>query len=212
MTVPAPAARVTAVCVGRAEPIGSARRAGAEDGEPSRARSAIRKQPVSTPEQPARVEIGPDGLWGDEQADLRVHGGPNKAVYAYPAEHYAFWATVRAQARVPQPLAPGALGENLLVEGLLETGLWVGDVLQVGEAALRVTEPRSPCWKLDAAMGFGWASKMMVQSGFTGFYLAVVRQGTVAAGDPVVVLPGDRVLSVAQCHAIKHRSRQSSLF
>lgn len=207
-----PPARVIAVCVGRAEPIGPARRAGAEHDEAHRARSAIRKQPVSTLEQPARVEIGPEGLWGDEQADLRVHGGPNKAVYAYPAEHYPFWTTVRAQARVTQPLAPGALGENLLVEGLLETGLWVGDVLRVGEATLRVTQPRAPCWKLDAAMGFAWASKMMVQSGFTGFYLAVVRQGAVAAGDPVVVLPGDRVLSVAQCHAIKHRSRQRPLF
>ena len=207
-----PVARVLAVCVGRAEPIGPARRAAAGDAPPEPARSAIRKQAVSTLRDRAPIEVAPEGLWGDEQADLRVHGGPNKAVYAYPAEHYPFWATVREQARAAGALAAGALGENLSVEGLRESELWVGDVLHIGSVRLRVTAPRTPCWKLDAALGFGWASKMMVQSGFTGFYLAVVRQGTLAAGDPIVVMPGDRVLSVAQSHAMKHRTRQRSLF
>lgn len=205
-------ARVIAICVGRAEPIGPARRAPVSDTQPDGVRSAIRKQAVSTLQNPARVELAPTGLWGDEQADLRVHGGPDKAVYAYPAEHYAFWTTVRSQARIDAALAPGALGENLTVEGLLETQLWVGDVLQIGEVQLRVTAPRSPCWKLDAAMGFAWASKMMVQSGYTGYYLSVVRAGSLAAGDEILVLPGDRVLSVAQRHAMKHRNRQQSLF
>lgn len=208
----AAAARVVAVCVGRAEPIGPARRASADGAAPDQARSAIRKQPVSTLQAPVPVEVAETGLWGDEQADLRVHGGPDKAVYAYPSEHYAFWETVRAQAKVPGALAPGALGENLLIEGLHETGLWIGDVLRIGQARLRVTAPRTPCWKLDAVMGFGWASKMMLQSGFTGFYLAVVCQGAVAAGDEIVVMPGERVLSVAQRHAMHHRTRQQSLF
>ena len=206
-------ARLIAICVGRAEPIGPARRAPVSDTQPDGVRSAIRKQAVSTLQNPARVELAPTGLWGDEQADLRVHGGPDKAVYAYPAEHYAFWTTVRSQARVQAPLAPGALGENLTIEGLNETQLWVGDVLQIGQdVQLRVTAPRSPCWKLDAAMGFEWASKMMVQSGYTGYYLSVVRAGSLAAGDEILVLPGDRVLSVAQRHAMKHRNRQQSLF
>ena len=149
---------------------------------------------------------------GDAKAALAGAAKVVEAVYAYPSMHYAFWETVRAQAKVPGVLAPGALGENLLVEGLRETELWIGDVLQIGQARLRVTAPRTPCWKLDAAMGFGWASKMMVQSGFTGFYLAVVCQGTVAAGDEIIVSPGERMLSVAQRHAMHHRTRQQSLF
>ena len=88
----------------------------------------------------------------------------------------------------------------------------MGDVLQIGEVQLRVTAPRSPCWKLDAALGFARASKMMVQSGYTGYYLSVARAGSLAAGHETLVLPGDRVLSVAQRHAMKHRNRQQSLF
>ena len=121
-------ARVVAICVGRAEPIGPARRAPASETQPDGVRSAIRKQAVSTLQDPARVELATTGLWGDEQADLRVHGGPDKAVYAYPAEHYPFWSTVRQQARIDTALAPGALGENLTIEGLNETQCWVGDV------------------------------------------------------------------------------------
>jgi MOSC domain-containing protein YiiM len=217
--------RVVAVCVGRAEPIGPARRgataqpngvARARDAAPGadggQTRSAIRKQPVSTLADPRRIDVAADGLWGDEQADLSLHGGPLRAVYMYPAAHYAFWATVREQARLPAALPFGALGENLTVEGLRETDLWIGDVLAIGQTRLAVTSPRTPCWKLDAAMGFSWASRMMVQSGFTGWYLSVVRQGTVAAGDEVLVRPGDRVLSVRDRHAMRHPDRQQSLF
>ena len=136
----------------------------------------------------------------------------DKAVYLYPAEHYAFWNTVRGQAGRPEALQPGALGENLLVQGLLEPALWVGDRLRIGEVELRLESARSPCFKFNVRMGFSWASKMMVQSGFTGAYCAVVRPGRLTAGDPIDVLPGDRIVTIEQSHRLRHGNRQSPLF
>lgn len=107
-------------------------------------RSAIGKRPVSGP-----VAVAPLGLDGDEQADLTVHGGLSKAVYAYPIEHYPFWQTVRAQAGVApwdQRLTPGSLGENLTLAGLLENQVWIGDVLRFPGCELAVSEPRLPCF------------------------------------------------------------------
>ena len=116
-----------------------------------------------------RVWVGPLGLATDEQADPTVHGGRGKAVYAYPHEHYAFWKTVRSQARLQlwdeQP-EPGLLGENLTITGLMETHAWIGDRLRFAHCTLAISEPRMPCGKFDAVMGFKQASKMMVQSGF----------------------------------------------
>ena len=142
--------------------------------------SAIGKRAVA-----GRVGVLPLGLEGDEQADLSVHGGLAKAVYAYPGEHYAFWRTVRAQAGVAlwdAALEPGALGENLTLAGLTEDRVWVGDVLRFPHCALAVSEPRQPCFKFNAAMGFAQAAKLMVQSGWCGFYLAVREPGSIEAG------------------------------
>ena len=200
--------RILAICSGRSAPLVVQARGARES-----VASAIVKTPVSVLEAPARVEVGPLGIAGDEQADPSVHGGLDKAVYVYPAEHYAFWRTVRMQAGRDAALEPGAMGENLLIEGLLEPQAWVGDRLAIGgDAELRVESPRAPCFKFNARMGFAWASKMMVQSGYTGFYCSVVRQGRLAAGDQVLVKPGDRVVSIEQAHRMKHRSRQSKLF
>lgn len=199
--------RVLAICCGRSAPLFVRERGGREA-----VASAIVKTAASVLDAPARVELGPLGLAGDEQADLSVHGGLDKAVYLYPAEHYPFWRTVRMQAGRDDALEPGAMGENLLIEGLLEAAAWVGDRLAIGETELRIESPRSPCFKFNARMGFDWASKMMVQSGYTGFYCSVVRQGKLAAGDQVLVRPGDRVVSIEQAHRMKHRSRQSKLF
>src|SRR6478736_5793307 len=98
----------------------------------------------------------PLGIEGDEQADLSVHGGLGKAVYAYPSEHYAFWKTVRAQAQVAlwdEELPFGAMGENLTLQGVAENELWIGDVLRFPGCLLAVSEPRFPCFKFNAAMG-----------------------------------------------------------
>ncbi len=141
------------------------------------------------------------GLEGDEQADLSVHGGIAKAVYAYPHQHYAFWQTVLAQARVADwgaTLPFGAMGENLTVEGLSEDRLWIGDRLRLPGCVLAVSEPRFPCFKFNAAMGFNQAAKLMVQSGFCGSYLAVIEPGTVTAGDSFTLLPGPREVNLRE--------------
>jgi MOSC domain-containing protein YiiM len=159
-------------------------------------KSAIHKRPVQGP-----VAVRLMGLQGDEQADLSVHGGVSKAVYAYPHEHYAFWQTVRAQAGVAawgEALAPGSLGENLTLQGLLETELFVGDQLRLPNCLLAVSEPRLPCFKLNAALGFKHAVKMMSQSGYCGSYLVVLEAGTVAAGDAVQLLPGPREVNIRE--------------
>lgn len=164
------------------------------DAEGGRVLSAIRKLPVQGP-----VAVRLMGLQGDEQADLSVHGGVSKAVYAYPQEHYAFWQTVRAQAGVAawgEALAPGSLGENLTLQGLQETDLFVGDQLRLPHCLLAVSEPRFPCFKLNAALGFKHAVKMMSQSGYCGSYLVVLEAGTVSAGDPVQLLPGPREVNI----------------
>ena len=117
--------------------------------------TAIHKTLVNGP-----VAVAPLGLAGDEQADLSVHGGLDKAVYAYPAEHYAFWVEARRAAGVAgidTALPHGSMGENLTLNGLLESEVWVGDVLRFANCALRVEQPREPCYKFNAAMGFNTA-------------------------------------------------------
>ena len=141
------------------------------------------------------------GLDGDEQADLSVHGGLSKAVYAYPSEHYPFWQTVRAQARAAAwdaPLACGFLGENLTLAGLLETQVWVGDVLRFAACELAVSEPRFPCFKFNAVMGFNQAAKLMTKNGWCGFYLAVREPGTLRAGESFKLVPGAREVGIAE--------------
>ena len=170
-----------------------------------------RQVPTATAKMPrdGRVAVDTLGLSGDEQADLSVHGGPGKAVYAYPSEHLAFWQTVRAQAQVSlwdEALPPGILGENLLLEGLLETDLWIGDRLQLPDCLLAVSEPRYPCFKFAAAMGFKQAPRLMVQSGFCGSYLAVMTAGTVAAGDAITLLPGPREVSIRELFRSRARA------
>jgi MOSC domain-containing protein YiiM len=158
--------------------------------------TATGKMPVDGP-----VAVGPLGLAGDEQADLTVHGGISKAVYAYPSEHLPFWQTVRAQAQVSlwdEELPPGLLGENLLLQGLLENNLYIGDRLELPNCVLAVSEPRYPCFKFTAAMGFKQAGKLMAQSGYCGSYLAVIEPGTVQAGDAIRLLPGPREVSISE--------------
>ena len=145
------------------------------------------------------------GLLGDEQADLSVHGGLDKAVYAYPSEHYAFWREARAQAGlgIDDALPWGSMGENLSLGSLLEADVWVGDVLQFAHCALRVTQPREPCYKFNAAMGFATASKLMAQKGCCGFYLAVDEPGTLQAGEAFELVPGPRRLGIPEMFKAK---------
>lgn len=164
------------------------------DGQP--VLTGIFKQPVDGP-----VAVRPLGLEGDEQADPSVHGGLSKAVYAYPIEHYPFWQTVRAQAKVASwdaSLAPGALGENLTLSGLLESEVCIGDLLRFPDCELAVSEPRFPCFKFNAAMGFNQAAKLMGQNAWCGFYLAVRTPGSLRAGDSFELVPGPREVGIQE--------------
>lgn len=163
--------------------------------------SAIYKTPVDD-----TVSVQPLGLVGDEQADLSVHGGLDKAVYAYPSEHYAYWQVLRQEAGVAgfdDALAFGSMGENLTLHGLLEADVWVGDTLQFPDCVLRVEQPREPCFKFNAAMGFSKAAKQMALSGFCGFYLSVDSAGSLRAGQSCVVVPGPRRVGIPERFAAK---------
>ena len=152
------------------------------------------------------VAVGRLGLAGDEQADLSVHGGLDKAVYAYPAEHYAFWQAQRQAQGVSlfdEPLPPGFVGENLTLRGLLEADVWVGDMLHFPDCSLRVTEPRQPCFKFNAVMGYLSATRDMARSGRCGWYLAVVQPGSLAAGQAFTLEPGRRALAIPVAFASK---------
>jgi len=140
--------------------------------------TAIFKEPVS-----GEVRVGRLNLEGDRQADLTVHGGVEKAVYAYPSEHYALW-----REELAADLPWGAFGENLTVAGLTEGEVHIGDRLRVGSAELVVTQPRMPCFKLAVKFGRMDIVKRFQQSGRSGFYLAVAREGTVTAGSPISVV------------------------
>jgi MOSC domain-containing protein YiiM len=164
--------------------------------------SAIGKTTVSGP-----VAVGVLGLAGDEQADLSVHGGLSKAIYALPSEHLAWWQAQRQSHGVTlfeETLTAGYLGENLSLQGLLEQDLFIGDRLDFGGVVLRVSQPREPCGKFNAVMGYAGAAKDMVQSGRCGFYLAVEQTGFLQAGATCQVLPGSRSTCVSE--ALRHKA------
>jgi MOSC domain-containing protein YiiM len=171
--------------------------------EGRRVMTAIRKMPVM-----GHVAVVSVGLAGDEQANPDVHGGLSKAIYAYPSEHYAFWRKARLDAGlglIDDTLPFGAMGENLTLQGVLESDVWIGDVFQFPNCTLRVSEPREPCFKFNAAMGFNTAAKRMAQSGMCGFYLAVDKVGKIQAGEDFVLIPGSRQVSISQSFARRMR-------
>ena len=152
--------------------------------------TSIFKEPVAGPVRLQRLNLA-----GDEQADLSVHGGANKAVYVYPSEHYAYWRKELPGVELPW----GAFGENLTTEGLSESTLQIGDRLIIGSAELRVTQPRMPCFKLAIRFGRPDMVKRFQQSGRSGFYLSVLREGVLTAGDSIRVVPQEEAsLTVAE--------------
>lgn len=131
------------------------------------------------------VAVGLLGLAGDAQADLTVHGGPDKAVYGYAAGHYPRWAAMFPE--LAGRFRAGGMGENLTIDGLDEASLCVGDVHAIGDALLQVCQPRQPCFKLALAMGEPRIGRTMVKTGLSGWYYRVLREGTIAAGEPIVL-------------------------
>ena len=173
--------------------------------------SAIHKKSVSNLENPLPVEIHSLGVKGDEQADLSVHGGIEKAIYVYPAEHYAFWnELLTRETKKPTLLKHGAIGENFTIEGLLETEVFIGDKLLIGDLEFVVVKLREPCFKFNATLGYKGAAKAMVQSGFCGWYLRVLNTGTLAAGAQITIIAGARDTSIAQQNRnlLQHRNQQ----
>ena len=144
--------------------------------------TGIYKYPVE-----GRVVLRKLNLEGDRQADLSVHGGEAKAVYCYPTEHYDYW-----RAQLPgRELPPGVFGENFTTDGLLEDSICIGDRLAVGTADTAVTQPRLPCYKLGVRFGSDEMVKRFLASRRTGFYLTVIREGDVSAGDEIRLVARD---------------------
>jgi len=144
--------------------------------------TGIFKEPVE-----GRVVLKSLNLDGDRQADLRVHGGVHKAVYAYPGEHYEYW-----RRELPGVDLPWAMfGENLTVEGMFEDQVAIGDQFRIGSAELVVTQPRLPCYKLAVKFGRDDIIKRFLDSGRTGFYFAVLKEGEVGAGDLIEIISRD---------------------
>jgi len=144
--------------------------------------TGIYKEPVA-----GRVRVRRHNLEGDVQADLSVHGGEHKAVYAYPFEHYAFWERELGR----QDFAPGMFGEHLTVSGATEEVVCIGDVLRIGTAILQVTHPRMPCFKLAHKFGRPQFIKEFLLSGRSGYYLRVVEEGELGAGDAIEFIRRD---------------------
>jgi MOSC domain-containing protein YiiM len=140
--------------------------------------TGIFKMPVE-----GRVALRRLNFDGDAQADLSVHGGPYQAVYAYPSEHYVAWRREMPDRDLPW----GMFGENLTIEGLMEEAVGPGDRLRVGSTELMVTKPRMPCFKLGAKFGTNDIIRRFAESGRSGFYLAVLQEGDVGAGDAIVL-------------------------
>jgi MOSC domain-containing protein YiiM len=144
--------------------------------------TGIFKQPVA-----GRVRMRSLNLDGDQQADLTVHGGIEKAIYAYPMEHYAYWR----QELPDEPLPWGAFGENLTIEGLSETTVNIGDRFRIGTAEVMVTQPRFPCFKLNLKFGRDDMVKRFLDSCLSGIYFSVVQEGEVGAGDAIEPISRD---------------------
>ena len=165
--------------------------------------TGIYKEPIK-----GRVALRTLNLDGDRQADLSVHGGPSKAVYCYPVSHYEYW---KAELR-GRELPFGSFGENFTVDGLVEDSLCIGDRFAVGSAEVMVTEPRLPCYKLGIKFESDEMIKRFLASRRSGFYVAVVREGDVGAGDKIVMTgrePGFVPLTwIMRLHVTKDYSRK----
>jgi MOSC domain-containing protein YiiM len=144
--------------------------------------TGIFKEPVT-----GRIKLRRLNLDGDKQADLTVHGGPDKAVYAYPSEHYDYW-----KKRLPNVKLPwGMFGENLTTEGLLEDHVHIGDVFRVGSSEVVSTQPRMPCYKLGVKFGRMDIVRQFMNSKLTGIYFRVLKEGEVGAGDAIELIDRD---------------------
>jgi MOSC domain-containing protein YiiM len=164
-------------------------------------RSGIDKRPVG--DRP--VALYGEGFEGDEQADRRLHGGPDKAVCCYPAEHMPRWEELLDQA-----LPPGSFGENLRLEGLVENDAHIGDTFELGSALVQVSQPRGPCFKLAARWGSRELPNLMATECASGFYLRVLHTGSVRAGDELRPVTRTSDVSVADVMRVTYVDRSDA--
>ncbi len=157
---------VEAICVGQARPF-----KGSET-------SAIAKIPAQ-----GVLKIDREGFLADEQADRRVHGGPEMALHLYPLDHHDFWCGALADHAVLD--SPGAFGSNLAVRNIAETQVFIGDRFRLGSALLEVSQPRQPCWKIEHRFGHAGMVATIVETGFCGWYFRVLEEGSAQAGDTI---------------------------
>jgi MOSC domain-containing protein YiiM len=143
--------------------------------------SGFIKRPTDEP-----VSAGQFGLTGDQQADRRVHGGPDKALYCYPTEHYIRWGKLAPRHKAL--LVPGGFGENLTTEGLGEDRVAIGDIFRIGFATVQVTQPRQTCFKLAIHFDDPRMVRAMIRLGFSGWYLRVLDPGLIKAGTPITLV------------------------
>jgi MOSC domain-containing protein YiiM len=166
--------------------VGAPKQVPADDGT---VLTSIFKSPVA-----GRVAVRRHNIDGDRQSDLKVHGGPYKAVYCYPVEHYGYWKEQLPDMDLPY----GVFGENLTTEGITEDAVSIGDRFRVGSALLQVTQPRMPCFKLGIRFGLATMVKRFWQSGRSGIYFSVLEEGDAAAGDAIErTAPGPVEITVA---------------
>jgi MOSC domain-containing protein YiiM len=160
--------------------------------------SGFLKTPVD-----GRVALGPDGFDGDEQADLTVHGGPDKAACCYVSEHFSFWTDLTGR-----DFGPGAFGENLTLAGITEHDVRIGDTYTLGDGAVvQVSQPRGPCFKVAARWGIRTLPAEMAQRLIAGFYFRVLTPGAVAAGDTMELLQRSSDITVAEVLRVTYRDR-----
>ncbi|MCZ7571417.1 MAG: MOSC domain-containing protein [Ardenticatenaceae bacterium] len=180
--------------------VGRPRQLGAGDSTDAEERSwssGIFKEPVA-----GAVWLGRINLAGDDQADRKHHGGPDKAVLAYAAEHYSSWRQELSQLELPY----GAFGENFTIDGLTETEVCLGDVYAIGAAQVQVSQPRQPCWKLARRWGIKDLTAQVEETGRTGWYLRVLVEGYVQSGAPVELLerPHPEWTIARAAHVMRH--------
>jgi MOSC domain-containing protein YiiM len=166
-------------------------------------RTSIWKYPVR-----GRIHVSTLNLDGDQQSDLSVHGGVDKAVYLYPSEHYSYWRTQLPAVELPW----GAFGENFTSEGILEDQIRIGDRIRVGSADFMVTQPRMPCFKLGIRFNRRDMVKRFLESKRTGFYLAVIREGEVEDGDPIEFIEkqeiGVTITDIVNLYTVDSRNQE----
>lgn len=161
--------------------------------------SGIVKLPVSVP-----VVLDITGLRGDGQADLKNHGGPDKAVCVYASEHYPYW-----EQRLDRSLPHAAFGENFTTDGLTETNVCIGDVYQVGQATLQVSQPRQPCFKLGARHNVPKLVLWVQETGLTGYYFRCLEPGALQSEDQLCLLdrPAPQA-TIAEANRVMHRDKR----